>query len=236
MTTLETLYRFAPPLIALQFLAFAWGVNREIKASSTERQTVIPLPDVINIISLFTTVGCLVVLPMVTESYYWLSRIVLGSGYVLIAFYPFTIAAHYGLWTREVPSRKTRDGAKPTYANREELLTSILSVLIAGLTCIGTGLFMMKRVETPIFTRNPYLFRDMTWGMMYLLHGLAGVGFIALIMVHIYMGLRPEKLPITKSMLFGYMDRDFYLEEHDPERWPPDGQPKKPELVAHDGD
>jgi hypothetical protein len=139
MMTPETLYRLAPPLIGLQFLALGWKVNREINAPNTDRQTVIPLPDVINIMSLFATVGCLVVLPMVTESYYWLSRIVLGSGYVLIAFYPFTIAAHYGLWTREVPSRKTRDGAKPTYANREELLTSILSVLIAGVaaTCMG---------------------------------------------------------------------------------------------------
>jgi hypothetical protein len=139
MMTPETLYRLAPPLIGLQFLALGWKVNREINLPNTERQTVIPLPDVINIMSLFATVGCLVVLPMVTESYYWLSRIVLGSGYVLIAFYPFTVAAHYGLWTREVPSRKTRDGAKPTYVNREELLTSILSVLIAGVaaTCMG---------------------------------------------------------------------------------------------------
>jgi len=30
---------------------------------------------------------------------------------------------------------------------------------------------------------------------------------------------RPEKPPITKSMIFGWMDRDFYLKEHDPERW-----------------
>ena len=43
----------------------------------------------------------------------------------------------------------------------------------------------------------------MTWGMMYVLHGLAGVGLIALIMVHIYFGLRPEKRAITKSMIFG---------------------------------
>ena len=137
--TPETLYRLAPPLIGLQFLALGWKVNREINLPNTERQTVIPLPDVINIMSLFATVGCLVVLPMVTESYYWLSRIVLGGGYVLIAFYPFTVAAHYGLWTREVPSRKTRDGAKPTYVNREELLTSMLSVLVAGVaaTCMG---------------------------------------------------------------------------------------------------
>jgi len=37
--------------------------------------------------------------------------------------------------------------------------------------------------------------------------------------MHVYFGLRPEKRAITKSMIFGWMDRDFYLEEHDPERW-----------------
>jgi len=82
-----------------------------------------------------------------------------------------------------------------------------------------TGLFMMKRVQSIFTPRNPYLFSDLTWGTMYILHGLAGVGFVALIMVHIYMGVRPEKLPITKSMIFGWMSKDFYLEEHDPERW-----------------
>jgi len=51
---------------------------------------------------------------------------------------------------------------------------------------------------------------------MYVLHGLAGVGLIALVMMHVYFGLRPEKRAITKSMIFGWMDRDFYLEEHDP--------------------
>jgi formate dehydrogenase subunit gamma len=96
-------------------------------------------------------------------------------------------------------------------------------ILLAGLAVIATGLFMMKRVNTGIFVRNPYLFGDMTWGMMYVLHGLAGVGLIALIMVHVYFGIRPEKLPITKSMIFGYMEKDFYLEEHDPQRWPGDG-------------
>ena len=88
-------------------------------------------------------------------------------------------------------------------------------IVLAGLAVIVTGLFMMKRVQTGIFTRNPYLFSDMTWGLMYVLHGLAGVGLIALVMVHVYMGIRPEKLPITKSMIFGWMSRDFYLEEHD---------------------
>ena len=86
----------------------------------------------------------------------------------------------------------------------------------AGLSVIVTGVFMMFRVRTVFFPRNPYLFSDMTWGMMYVLHGLAGVGLIALIMMHVYFGLRPEKREITKSMIFGWMGRDFYLKEHDP--------------------
>jgi cytochrome b subunit of formate dehydrogenase len=92
-------------------------------------------------------------------------------------------------------------------------------IMLSGLAVIFTGVFMMFRVRTIFFPRNPYLFGDMTWGLMYVLHGLAGVGLIALIMMHVYFGLRPEKLPITKSMIFGWMDRDFYLQEHDPKRW-----------------
>ena len=51
------------------------------------------------------------------------------------------------------------------------------------------------------------------------LHGLAGVGLIALVIVHVYFALRPEKLAITYSMIFGTMTREFYLDEYDPERW-----------------
>jgi cytochrome b subunit of formate dehydrogenase len=94
-----------------------------------------------------------------------------------------------------------------------------LIIVLAGLSAIVTGVFMMKRVQVPWLTRNPYLFSDMTWGLMYVLHGLAGVGLIALIMVHIYFALRPEKLVITKSMVFGTIPREHYLEHHDPERW-----------------
>ena len=94
------------------------------------------------------------------------------------------------------------------------------AIIAAGLSAIATGVFMMSRVRTIFFPRNPYLFSDMTWGMMYVLHGLAGVGLIALIIMHVYFGIRPEKRPITKSMILGWMSRDFYLEEHDPARWP----------------
>jgi cytochrome b subunit of formate dehydrogenase len=60
---------------------------------------------------------------------------------------------------------------------------------------------------------------------MYVLHGLAGVGFVGLVMTHIYMAVRPEKIFITKSMFFGWMSREHYLEHHDPRRWPVNGEP-----------
>jgi cytochrome b subunit of formate dehydrogenase len=93
------------------------------------------------------------------------------------------------------------------------------AIIATGLSAIGTGIFMMFRVKTIFFPRDPYLFSDMTWGLMYVLHGLAGVGLIALVMIHVYFALRPEKLAITQSMIFGSMKRDFYLEHYDPERW-----------------
>jgi cytochrome b subunit of formate dehydrogenase len=92
-------------------------------------------------------------------------------------------------------------------------------IVLAGLSVMLTGIFMMFRVRTGILPRNPYLFGDMTWGLMYVLHGLAGVGLIALIMAHIYFAVRPEKLAITKSMIVGTMSREHYLQHHDPQRW-----------------
>jgi cytochrome b subunit of formate dehydrogenase len=92
-------------------------------------------------------------------------------------------------------------------------------VMLSGLAVIVTGVCMMFRVRTVFFPRNPYLFSDMTWGMMYVFHGLAGVGLITLTIVHVYFAVRPEKLPITASMIVGSMSREFYLKEHDPTRW-----------------
>jgi cytochrome b subunit of formate dehydrogenase len=107
-------------------------------------------------------------------------------------------------------------------------------VMFSGLAVVVTGVFMMFRVRTIFFPRNPYLFSDMTWGMMYVLHGLAGVGLITLTIVHVYFAVRPEKLPITASMIVGSMSREFYLKEHDPSRWVIEGLPDRRRVA--DGD
>ena len=100
-------------------------------------------------------------------------------------------------------------------------LTGMTAPAATGLTAavIGTGIMMMARIRNPIIDRNPYWLTDTSWGLTYVLHGLAGVGFVGLIIAHIYFALRPEKLWITKSMIFGYITRRQYLEHHDPDRW-----------------
>jgi cytochrome b subunit of formate dehydrogenase len=93
------------------------------------------------------------------------------------------------------------------------------AIIVTGMTAIATGVLMMSRVRTIFFPRNPYLFTDLTWGLVYVLHGVAGVGLIALVIVHVYFAIRPEKRAITKSMIFGWIDRDFYLKHYDQARW-----------------
>jgi cytochrome b subunit of formate dehydrogenase len=98
-------------------------------------------------------------------------------------------------------------------------------IVLTGFAAMVTGVFMMFRVRTGFLPRNPYLFGDMTWGLLYVLHGLAGVGLIALVMIHVYFALRPEKLAITRSMVFGNMSREYYLRHHDPARWTVETEP-----------
>ena len=55
--------------------------------------------------------------------------------------------------------------------------------------------------------------------------------FVGLTIAHIYFALRPEKLWITKAMLFGTISRRDYLMHHDPNRWAVEGS-KKSSNVA----
>ena len=101
------------------------------------------------------------------------------------------------------------------------------TIMLTGFAVIGTGLVMMVRVETPLWTLNPYLFLDQTWGLIYVTHDLASVGLVALVISHIYFAIRPEKLWITRSMIFGWIDRGHYVEHHDPQRWAVPPQTRK---------
>ena len=94
------------------------------------------------------------------------------------------------------------------------------AIVFAGLGASITGLLMIPRIRTGLVTRNPYILSDATWGITYVMHGLAGVGLVGLVIAHVYFAIRPEKWWITKSMVLGFITRRQYLEHHEPGRWP----------------
>ena len=93
------------------------------------------------------------------------------------------------------------------------------AVAIALITTVITGLIMMVRIDTPFWERNIYLLQDNTWGLIYVAHGLSAMVLLSIAMIHIYFGLRPEKLFYTRSMLKGSLNKAEYDANHDPELW-----------------
>jgi formate dehydrogenase subunit gamma len=107
-----------------------------------------------------------------------------------------------------------------------------LAIVVVGFAAVITGLIMMPRIQTPFFTRNPYILTDSTAGFTYVLHGLAGVGLVGLVIAHVYFAVRPDKWWITKGMIFGWIPRRLYLEHHDPQRWKVEGGKAQPGIRA----
>ena len=87
------------------------------------------------------------------------------------------------------------------------------------LTELVTGGLMLLRIDTPWWQRNPYLLADATWGIVYVLHGLAALLLVTMVMMHVYFALRPEKLKFTRAMIRGFITRAEFDEHHDPSRW-----------------
>ncbi len=163
-------------------------------------------------------------------TYHWIAGLVLTASIIFHVIHASFFLDFWSIWPDKVDLQDSwkrvvrffgRPAPLPRKSGKYPLDNKLYHgvIVLCGLAVILTGIFMMFRVRTGILPRNPYLFSDMSWGLMYVLHGLAGVALIALVVVHIYFAVRPEKLPITYSMVFGSMDREFYLQEHDPDRW-----------------
>lgn len=93
------------------------------------------------------------------------------------------------------------------------------AVLVTTLAVIVTGILMLYRIQTPLVTRNPYLLSDQSWGVTYVLHGLAGVVMVFLVIAHIYFAVLPEKRWQTWSMIRGWISKKDYATYHDRRRW-----------------
>lgn len=115
----------------------------------------------------------------------------------------------------------TRDAGplpKPgKYSVAQKAIHHVFALVV--LTAVCTGAAMLLRIDTPWWKRNPYILGDGTWGIVYVLHGLAALLLITMVMMHVYFALRPEKLLFTRAMLRGWITRAEYAEHHDPKRW-----------------
>lgn len=103
------------------------------------------------------------------------------------------------------------------YSVAQKLIHHAFALVV--LTTLVTGGMMLARIDTPWWQRNPYLLPDATWGIVYVLHGLAALLLVTMVMMHVYFALRPEKLQFTRAMIRGWITRREFDEHHDPQRW-----------------
>lgn len=114
--------------------------------------------------------------------------------------------------------RRTLPTRRPgKYSVAQKLIHHAFTIVV--LVTIVTGAFLLLRIDTPWWQRNPYVFADATWGIVYVLHGLAALMLVTMVMVHVYFALRPEKLKFTRAMILGWITRRELDEHHDPQRW-----------------
>src|SRR5205807_2073747 len=112
----DNMTRLVPPLVALQFAAFGWRINREITVGDANRKTWLPLADILNIVSMLSVIAFLVIIPLATDALENVGRAVLAAGYLLLSFHPITMAGHYRLFSKLGRSVYTSRGKDYPYA------------------------------------------------------------------------------------------------------------------------
>jgi len=107
------------------------------------------------------------------------------------------------------------------YSLAQKFIHNAFAVVVLA-ACITGGL-MMVRTDTPWWDRDPYWLTDATWGLIYVVHGLAALLLITMVMCHAYFALRPEKRHFLRAMIAGWITADEYRRDHDSSRWPTGG-------------
>jgi formate dehydrogenase subunit gamma len=109
------------------------------------------------------------------------------------------------LWQRLATmfARAATAGAVPKYSIAQKLMHLAMTLMV--LSAVVTGLFMLKKIHTPFFVRDPYYLGPDAWGVVYFVHGLAAVAAVTLVMIHVYFALIPENRAYLLAMIRGWM-------------------------------
>lgn len=115
------------------------------------------------------------------------------------------------------PFDETQKPGKYTFAQKG----MHLAVAVVTLIVIISGLYMFAMIDTPWWDRTNSI-SESTLGWLFFFHGISTLALIGLVSLHIYFGLRPEKLFYLRSMFKGWISEDELSANHDPKRWAPD--------------
>src|ERR1700686_1768356 len=144
---------------------------------------------------LFTAFLPIVGIRFAWVTWHWMAGLVLAASILFHIIHASFWLDFWSIWVgpKDIPELKAEirrelgqdvPGPKPAKYPLGHRLYH-LTAAIAGLAVVATGMFMMVRVRTPLFTRNPYLVGDAAWGGVYVTHGLAGVGLVGLVIAHV---------------------------------------------------
>jgi len=89
------------------------------------------------------------------------------------------------------------------YSLAQKLMHHAMGLMVLAAVC--TGLLMLKKIATPFLTRDPYLLGADTWGVVYVIHGLAAIVAVTLVIIHVYFALIPENRRYLIAMIRGRM-------------------------------
>jgi len=96
-----------------------------------------------------------------------------------------------------------------------------LFVAVVVLSVVGSGLLMLLKIDTPLWRRNPYVLSADTWGIIYVIHGMAAMTIVAIVIVHLYFTLVPDSWYMLRAMVRGWISREEYSQHYDAARWKP---------------
>jgi len=94
-----------------------------------------------------------------------------------------------------------------------------LGVAVVVLSVVCSGLLMLLKIDTPLWRRNPYLFSADTWGVIYVIHGMAAMTIVAIVIIHLYFTLMPNGWYMLRAMVRGWISREEYTKHYDATRW-----------------
>ncbi len=141
-------------LLALQLLALAWRVRREIDGHEAHPFPWVPVPDNVNVAAMLVVLYFCIVAPLTTTglrlySVSVLARACFAAACLLIVAHPLIVAAHYRVWGGD-RGGTSPEGDQP-YCTRQEAVLQVIALI--GATVVF--LWVLRAASAPTVTLPP---------------------------------------------------------------------------------